>query len=193
MKLILIRHGESVGNVQRVIYGKTDYDLTQKGLDQSEAMRALMKQEMINAIFASPLKRTQHLAQLIARDHGLEVKTSESISEMNYGVFEGLTPKEVERDFGPLYAKYLKDYETYVIPNGEGYFQFRERIYEFLKGLISQKGTYIAVTHSGVIRECLIYLLELKPEQVWHFKIEPGSCIQISYEKGYGILEQMRL
>ncbi len=184
MKLILIRHGESIGNLNRVIYGWTDYALTEKGEVQSEAVRQQLKQETIAAIYSSPLKRTQYLAQLLAEDHGLDVQTDERIREMNYGLFEGLTLEVVEERYGDYYQKYLKEYESYVIPEGEGYFQFRDRIYDFLKMLMPQEGTFILVTHSGVIRECLIYLLALTPEQVWQFKIEPACHIQITYEKG---------
>lgn len=192
MRLMLIRHGQSKGNVDGVIYGKTDYDLTQEGRLQSEAVRQKLKYEKVDAVFSSPLKRAQNLAQLVASDHALQLYTDERISEMNYGVFEGLTLQEVEASYGVIYKRYLDEFETYIIPGGEGYSQFRERIFSFLEDLIAQEGHFIVVTHSGVIRESLIYLLQLKPEQVWHFKIEPACTIQISYENGYGTVEEIR-
>lgn len=193
MKLVLIRHGESIGNLNQVIYGRTDYELTQKGVEQSEAVRQQLSNENLLTIYSSPLKRALHLAQLIAQDHGVQVHIDKRISEMNYGLFEGLTPQEVEIQYGESYQNYLNHYETYIIPEGEGYFEFRERVYDFLQMLLTKEGTFIIVTHSGVIRECLIYLLALNPEQVWHFKIEPACTIHISYNKGYGVLEQMRM
>lgn len=192
MRLILIRHGESKGNVDKVIYGKKDYELTQKGHLQSEAVRQHMKNEQVDAIYSSPSKRAQYLAKAIAQDHSLQVHIDERMSEMDYGIFEGLTPQEVVEQYEAHYKRYLEEYETYIIPKGEGYFQFRDRVYRFLEELITKDGRYIVVTHSGVIRESLIYLLHLKPEQVWHFKIEPACSVQISYENGYGILDHIK-
>lgn len=191
MRLILIRHGESIGNVDKVIYGRTDYPLTHRGQQQSEAVRQQLKHEKIEGVISSPLKRTQYLAQLIAQDYSLEVKCLEQISEMDYGLFEGLKPNEVERQYGEYYTQYLEHYETYIIPNGEGYFQFKARILAFLEVMKTKKGTFVIVTHSGVIREILVDLLNLKHEQVWHFQIEPACQIVINYENNYGILEEL--
>lgn len=191
MRLILIRHGQSTGNVEGVIYGKTDYELTQKGRLQSEAILQQLKHEKIDAIYSSPLKRAAGLAQRITEEHDLPLLTDERISEMDYGLFEGLKPSEVIVRYGKLYQCYLDEFETFIIPEGEGYFQFRERVYHFLDELIALGGNFVVVTHSGVIRESLIYLLQLMPEQVWHFNIEPACMVQIVYENGYGILEQI--
>lgn len=105
MKLIIIRHGETEGNVRRILAGTRD-KLTAKGINQAKKLALRLKDEKIDAIFSSPLIRAKETAQIIARGHPNakfivvdELREAELGSYLNKGFDEvdwDLIPKDVE-------------------------------------------------------------------------------------------------
>ena len=72
-KLILIRHGESLGNAVRKLLGHTDLDLSPLGYQQAEAAAVALKDERIDAIYSSDLLRAYNTAVPHARLRGIDV------------------------------------------------------------------------------------------------------------------------
>lgn len=187
MKLILIRHGESIGNQNKVIYGSTDYPLTKKGFLQAEAVRKQLQNIEIDKIYSSPLSRAKTIATYILE--GRE-KTSyvedQRLMEMNYGIFEGLTQEEVLLQYNEEYHLFLTDFESYQIPKGESYPEFKARVVDFCienlqpeKTHIKKRNTNVIVSHGGVIREILVHLLSIPYHDAWNFSIPPGCILEM--------------
>ena len=97
-QLYFVRHGLSVMNETGFFSGRTETDLTEKGIDQAVKAGEKLKEYDINLIISSPLKRTIHTAEIIA-------------NEINYSLVDiKINELFIERDFGPLEG------ETYI-PN----------------------------------------------------------------------------
>jgi len=96
IKLILIRHGESDGNVQRKFCGFKDVELTKKGIYQAERLAYRLKGLPVDAVYCSDLKRARHTAEIIFRDRGIDIVTNPKFREMNFGIWEGYTFEEVK-------------------------------------------------------------------------------------------------
>lgn len=196
MKLIFIRHGESEGNKHHKIYGWTDYPLTEKGLKQVDVITAYMANQSFHKLFSSPLLRTKYIAEQIlcafkklnldqTSNNSLIIFEDSRIKEMNCGIFEGLTEEEVLVKYNDEYNQYLANFETYSIPNGESFNAFKARIIAFLENnLPKENETYVYVTHGGVIRELMTYLLKLEPGKVWDYSIYPGCIVELEYKEG---------
>src|SRR5690349_7394340 len=100
MKLLLIRHGETPGNV----LGQLDTDhpgpgLTELGERQAEAMARALANERIGALYASTLIRTQITAAPLARLHTLDVEVLEGLHEIEAGSLEKLTDHESHKRY----------------------------------------------------------------------------------------------
>lgn len=89
MKLYITRHGETPMNAAHRVCGRTDIDLTETGVRQAiEAGQSLIGCG-IRRIIASPMRRAQHTAQLIAREIGVEtIETDPRLIEQDYGIYE---------------------------------------------------------------------------------------------------------
>jgi broad specificity phosphatase PhoE len=90
MRLFLIRHGQTPGNV----LGQLDTahpgpGLTDLGSRQAAVLPAVLRPEPIDAIFASTLVRTQLTARPLADDRGLEIQVSGGLHEIEAGALEG--------------------------------------------------------------------------------------------------------
>ncbi len=100
MKLLLIRHGETPGNV----LGQLDTahpgpGLTELGERQAEAMARSLANEPIAALYASTLLRTQITAAPLARVHGLQVEVLAGLHEIEAGSLEKLTDHESHKRY----------------------------------------------------------------------------------------------
>lgn len=71
-KVILVRHGQSLGNAKRVLLGHTDLDLSELGYRQAEATAEALKDEKIDVVYSSDLKRAMSTAVPHARMRGME-------------------------------------------------------------------------------------------------------------------------
>ena len=87
--LYLVRHGETVDNVHRIMQGQTPGQLNENGIRQAEEVADKLKDEAIDAFVSSDLRRSIHTCELIARPHGMPVTTTPLLRERDWGSFTG--------------------------------------------------------------------------------------------------------
>ena len=155
-KVIMIRHGESYGNVGKQFHGQLDFELTQNGIKQAKDRQPVLSAylDRIDYIKCSSLVRSiQTMQNMLDLDSNKEIhekiEYDHKIKEMNYGVLEGAYRdyNEVPRTelIGLLHMLYTGTF----IPLGSEGKGFGKRIRESLSE--SQNGFGVYFTHSGVI------------------------------------------
>ena len=88
-RLLLVRHGETVDNVNQIMQGQTQGELTQKGVQQAEELAQQMADEQIDVFVSSDLKRSIDTCTIIAQKHGLPVVQTPLLRERDWGGFTG--------------------------------------------------------------------------------------------------------
>ncbi|MEW1811417.1 histidine phosphatase family protein [Pseudarthrobacter phenanthrenivorans] len=158
MKLLLIRHGETPGNV----LGQLDTDhpgpgLTELGERQAEAMARALANEPIAALYASTLIRTQITAAPLARLHALEVEVLEGLHEIEAGSLEKLTDHESHKRYMGTVISWAAgelDRRMPAGPDGHAFFERFDaaiaRVAE--RAAMEQHGTVAVVSHGAAIR-----------------------------------------
>ena len=127
MRLLLIRHGETPGNV----LGQLDTahpgpGLTELGERQAEALPRALVNEPISALYASTLVRTQITAKPLSRELGLDVEILDGIHEIEAGALEKLTDHESHRRYmSTVFAWTDGDFDRRMPagPNGHEFFE----------------------------------------------------------------------
>ena len=117
--LYLVRHGETVDNVNMIMQGQTQGQLTENGIRQAQEVRDQLASDDFAAIIASDLKRSVDTARIIAEPHHLEVVQ---------------TPLLRERDWGGFTGRYIPELKGEVWPDD----------IETLENLLSRAGEFIA-------------------------------------------------
>lgn len=154
MRLILVRHGESVGNAQRRLQGQSDHPLTELGREQSRRLGQRLAKEGVTALYSSPIHRAWQTAEVIGELLGLAPQPLPGVEEYDFGNFSGLTWEEI-RAQAPELVEFVRsrrpEYPQY--PGEEGREAFRQRVYDALWGLVEahREGTLAVVTHAGPI------------------------------------------
>ena len=110
MKLILLRHGESLWNKENRFTGWTDVDLSDAGVKEAtEAGRALAAAKVdFDVCFTSYLKRAVHTLNYVLaqteNDH-LPVFKSWKLNERHYGALQGLNKSDTAKKYGEEQVK----------------------------------------------------------------------------------------
>ena len=87
--LYLVRHGETVDNVNRIMQGQTQGELTEKGREQAREVAERMEATHIDAFVSSDLKRAYDTCGIIAAPHGMDILTTPLLRERDWGGFTG--------------------------------------------------------------------------------------------------------
>jgi broad specificity phosphatase PhoE len=87
--LYLVRHGETVDNVNQILQGQCHGELNQKGIEQAREVRDKMRDKQIDVFVASDLQRSIDTCRIIAEPHGKEVVTTPLLRERDWGGFTG--------------------------------------------------------------------------------------------------------
>ncbi|PRO65505.1 histidine phosphatase family protein [Alkalicoccus urumqiensis] len=160
--MYLIRHGESEGNVQKIIQGQTDYPLSEAGMLQAEKLGRAFAEVNLDAVYSSDLTRAADTAAKIAGS--IPVKEDMLLREVFLGPLEGKTRAELEADYPELAHKSVV---TSGIPGTETFDMLTERCRSFVHYLHHEhQDDHIAcVSHGGFISILLMYFIA---GDAWH-------------------------
>lgn len=179
-RLFLIRHGQTDCNLNNRYSGFLDVGLNKTGQLQARRLAAAICQERIDRIYVSDRKRAIQTARIIFKNKKMERLSG--LKEVNFGIFEGLTYKEILKKHPLVYKKWLKDPFSVKIPGGEHLLVFKKRVIRSLKTIIkSNKGKSVAVvTHGGVISIYLNHLL--KSRKFWETVTGSASITTVEHD-----------
>lgn len=172
-KLILIRHGQTEMNANRVYFGRLDPPLNEVGLNQVKKAREKFLDCMYDRIYSSPLKRARETAE-ICNHRSFEIEYVDDLMEIDFGIFEGLTYEEISRKYPDEIKKAEEEWQTYNYETGESLMDMQKRVINFLKSLDFSK-TNVLVAHWGVINCILSHYMSGNLDTYWKFKVENGG------------------
>ncbi len=181
MRLIVVRHGETLYNVQGRFTGQMDIPLSALGERQAAALGKRLAAEPLAAIAASDLQRARVTAQAITRYHELPVQEDADLREMTFGAWEGSTYDEIVARDADLVQRWLSDPTIYAPPGGETVIQLRDRVVRALERWQTRcpETTILWAVHGGVIEVLLCHLLGVDLKLRWQFRHENASITEI--------------
>ncbi len=175
-RMILVRHGETLGQSSIRYYGATDVPLSDQGRLQARAARLRIPGETFEAVWASSLSRAWESAQIIAPHHRIRIESD--FREIHFGRWEGWTREEIEIAEPALFAEWQSQKGGFDFPEGETRSDFRRRIERGLKRIrVTGVQSVLVVAHKGVVRT----LLELVANQTLAPEMpELGGVLHVS-------------
>ncbi len=154
----LLRHGEPTV-FGRIIGRLPGVGLSARGRAEIAAVAARLAEEKIEALYASPLQRTQETAAILSELLGLPVGCRDDVIELDFGEWTGLTADEIRKD--PRWQVWSNCRSIAVIPGGESWRQVQDRVVGALFDLrqVHPDGSVVIVSHGDVIRAALLFAL----------------------------------
>ena len=171
--IYLTRHGQSEYNVSQRIGG--DSDITEHGREYAYELSKYFDNSSIEVdIYTSSLRRTIQTAQYFKKTSQIK-----ELNELNTGVYDGYTYKEIETKYPEEYHKRMLDKYNYCYPGGESYSDINERVKEFIDTIIGSHGNTLIICHQAVLRVLYSYLIDVDKQDIPHLEIPLNTLFKI--------------
>jgi broad specificity phosphatase PhoE len=187
--LILVRHGETVGESSIRYHGRTDVALSDLGRAQMRAAREAIARAHggldFARVFTTPLVRAAEGARLIVGE-AAPLEVIDEFVEVHFGLFEGLTAEEIRARYPEEYARWNADRlsPAFTYPQGESRAAFAERVGLGVERMLAtwpawERGRALVVAHRGVIRAIVSRLAGREPV------VELGSIQILEFDRDW--------
>ena len=156
--ILLIRHGQSEGNILGVFTGHSGYPLTDLGHKQAEMTgEYIYKNYNVDGVYCSDLPRAFQTAEHIASGFALPVITDCHLREINAGQWENKPFDDLPVLFPEAYAVWMKDLQHARCTGGESVVEISERAIKALKdiAIANPEKCIVVVAHATTIRAAL--------------------------------------
>ena len=175
MSLYVTRHGETDYNVENLVCGRSNANLTKLGMQQAKNLQERLKDIDYQYLYVSPLKRAIDTAKY-ANVKELEMIIEPRIQEINFGIYEGV-PRSSD---GFLENKYNLGYRY---PTGESFVELCVRVYSFLDEIKKQaiESDVLLVCHGAVCRAINTYFNDMTNDEIFHYSTDNCQLLKYDY------------
>lgn len=177
MKIILVRHGETDWNkINKLQGGGSDIELNSTGISQAELTAHRLKDEKIDVIYSSPMKRALKTAEIIAKEHDMKIIIDKDLHERYYGDLEGTQHGKLSENMIKAFVN--NEYEQRGIETVD---KFHKRVSNFWKKAFEKHfgKTIVVVSHSSTSKMLLSVIQEIDFEEIRSTVIKKNASISI--------------
>ena len=172
MRLILVRHGETDGNVSRRLQGADD-PLTDRGRRQARELAAhLAGRGDVAALYASPYRRAFETASAVGAALGMQPEPREALVEIDVGEAAGYRFEEWAESFPDEAERFRREGVDYAWPGGESGRDLSARAEAEIRRILEahgrEDGTVVVVSHGGTLAWVVAHLLG-EPDGEWPY------------------------
>jgi alpha-ribazole phosphatase len=175
--IYFIRHPKTLAK-DGVCYGNSDVIASEDALQEaSDKVKTKLKDITPDICYTSPLLRCKKLAERIV---GLDILVEDDlIRELNFASWEmkpwSEIPQKEQEEWG-------NDFINSKVHGGENYYDVQNRVVQFLEKVTqSTDNEILAVTHTGIIRAVLAYLLDASPYKIFAIDADYGDVVRIKW------------
>jgi len=193
VRIIFVRHAESLWNPIGRYQGILDPELSERGHNQAKLIANALKKYNPTTLYSSPLKRTYQTAEYISKELNLQIIKNEDIIEINHGDWSGLLVEEVKEKYPEMFRQWLFEPHLVKFPNGESLEDVLDRVKKFLKYALEkhENETIVVVSHTVPIRASLTAGLNLDMDKFWIFGCDNASYSILDYDTVRPILYKL--
>lgn len=185
-KLILIRHGQSLWNLEDRFTGWVDVPLTAKGREEARGAGQKISQYKLDVAYVSALTRAQMTLAEIQAVNGwdLPVIKDQALNERHYGDLQGLNKARTAEKYGADQVKIWRRSYDVPPPGGESLELTAKRTLPFFErailGDIAQGKNVLVVAHGNSNRSIVMALDKLTKEEVLELNL--GTAVPLVYD-----------
>ena len=158
MYLYLVRHGQSVGNEQKLFFGWSDHPLTQLGREQARQAAEKLKGIPFTRCMASDLSRAWETALICLEGRGIAPEPCPALREQNMGAFEDCTWQQAQASHGDLVERLVQDWFHTTPPEGESPAAMARRVGACVDEMVRRGEDTLVAAHNGSLSLMLKHL-----------------------------------
>jgi 2,3-bisphosphoglycerate-dependent phosphoglycerate mutase len=186
-KLVLIRHGQSLWNLENRFTGWVDVPLTERGQEEARAAAAQIQDLRFQVAYTSVLKRAEDTLAIILKSLGQmpPVIRDPALNERHYGDLQGLDKAEAASRFGKEQVHIWRRSFDIEPPNGESLADTARRTQPFfdraIRGDLKQGKNVLVVAHGNSNRSIVMLLDRLNPSEVMKLELATGLPVVYTF------------
>jgi len=176
--IIFLRHAQAENNAKRILAGRTEgVHLTKTGIEQAEQIAKYLKPLDISAIYSSPIERASHTAEIVAKNHSLEVVLDERLTEIDMGKFTRMNYDDMFAKYGNIFLKFYENDPVIAEHEVETFPDVQKRVLDMVDHVLKKhkNENVIFVTHMDPIKSMLAKVMNLLPETLFELIIANAS------------------
>ncbi|AZA83601.1 2,3-bisphosphoglycerate-dependent phosphoglycerate mutase [Chryseobacterium lactis] len=193
-KLFLVRHGQSLWNLENRFTGWQNIDITDAGIEEAKKAGIALKGQKINIAFTSVLIRAQHTLTIILDEMGkpdIPVIMDKALNERSYGDLEGLNKAETALKYGDEQVHAWRRSYDVVPPGGESLKDTYNRVIPYFEKeivpLLRKDENVLIVAHGNSLRALIMYLENLSPDEILEREIATGVPITYIFDEHFHV------
>ena len=186
-KIIIVRHAETIGNIEKRLTGRKDYELTELGKQEVDKLTQELKNFKFSKIYSSTAKRTIKTVQQLAKINNLPINELEELLEMDFGIYDGWKWENVAKIQPEIRQKQIETNEISGIPGQETMEEVTDRMYKIIEKLaIENMEKTILISSHGVAIEAFLRRISNKKfgEEIEKFCQYNAAINELYYEDG---------
>lgn len=179
--LTLLRHGQSIYNLENRFTGSLDVELTAQGEEEALLAGHKLKSFKYGFAFTSTLRRAQESLRIVLKEIGQEnipVIKNSALNERMYGSLQGLNKSETIEKFGAKQVNLWRRSFAVRPPDGESLEDTFNRTVPYFKSAIEPKlkakENILIVAHGNSLRALIMYLEKIGPQSIAKVDIPTG-------------------
>ena len=180
--LVLVRHGQSIWNLENRFTGETDIPLTEQGRNEARAAGEKLRDIPFDHGFTSILQRaidTMSILLEAARQPLLPVTRDRALNERNYGRLQGLNKKAVAEQYGDDQVAHWRRSYSDRPPGGESLADTAGRVIpyykQFIEPMLRQGLDILVVAHGNSLRALVMHLEKFSEAAIAGFDLPTGA------------------
>ncbi|MEG0249709.1 MAG: histidine phosphatase family protein [Peptostreptococcus sp.] len=183
----LVRHGQTVWNTLGQTQGHGNSPLTELGEKQASELAEALKSYPIDTIYCSDLGRAVQTAEIVGEKLDIEVRPTNLLREMGFGIWEGMPLKKIEKIYPDTFRMWREEPDKVHIPEGEALSVVKDRTEELIKTLNDKYDNrhILLVSHSVTVRVMLLDFLESHVRNLYRIK-QDNTALNIVEYRSYG-------
>lgn len=156
-KIYLVRHAETVGNIENRLTGKTDFKISERGKESIKLLTKKLSNIKFDSFYSSITNRTMETIEPLAHLNKKEIVQLEELGEMDFGEYDGMTWKEVNRINPLIKLNQIETNEIVGIPKQEKMEDVAERMQKCISKIINKnRGQIVIICSHGVSIEAFL-------------------------------------
>lgn len=156
-RLFIVRHTETIGNIEKRLTGRKDYKITQRGEILIQKLTKELENIKFDKIYSSVSKRAIKTIEPIAKKQKIEIEKKTELCEMYFGKYDGWKWEDVNKIQPEIKQTQNEINEIIGIPNQENMEDVADRMYDCILEIIkNNEGKTILISSHGVAIEAFL-------------------------------------
>ena len=193
-RIFLVRHTETIGNIEERLMGRKDYEITDTGNALSLQLTKKLEDIKFDEIYSSPANRAMQTVKLLAEKNNVKIQEAEQLQEMYFGIYDDWKWEDVNKIQPEIKENQNRTNEICGIPEQESMQEVADRMYEYIKKIAElNKGKTILISSHGVAIEAFLRKITNVPFGDEREKYCQHYCAinEVEYKQGKFYIKQL--